>query len=180
MKGKIKIKKTVVLLILLVAGLIGSDSLFIKSIRVFTDDSEVHVKTYSGEHLNKSISRIKVPTGTRNDTVIHIGQRAILHAMLSFTPVRAPKKLSHQVEYNFIITDKSKEPITTKGGTININREDKALLIGAPLEEGIWQISNSVADGYAGHRQGAIRSYNGIPHERQRYAIDFIRLNEKG
>ena len=92
----------------------GLDSLYIKSVKVFTDDSEVPFKTYSGEHINKSISRIKVPTSTRNDTVIHIGQRAILHAMLSFATNGVPKKLSHQVEYSFV--NNNQKTIMTKGG----------------------------------------------------------------
>jgi len=156
----------------------GLDSLFIKSIKVFTDDSEVPFKTYSGEHLDKSISRIKVPTSTRNDTIIHIGQRAILHAMLSFTSDRVPKKLSHQVEYSFV--NNKQKTIMTKGGTISINQQDKALVISAPVGEGIWRNSNGVEDGFRGHRNGAIRPLNGIPYQKQKYAIDFIRYNEKG
>jgi hypothetical protein len=156
----------------------GLDSLFIKSIKVFTDDPEVPFKTYSGEHLNKSISRIKVPTSTRNDTVIHIGQRAILHAMLSFATNRVPKKLSHQVEYSFV--NNKQKTTNTKGGTIYINRKDKALVISSPVGEGIWRNGNAVEDGYRGHRNGAIRPVDGIPYQKQRYAIDFIRYNEKG
>ena len=158
----------------------GLDPLFIKSIKVFADDSEVPFKTYSGEYLKKCLSHIKVPTSTPNDTIIHMGQRAILHAMLSFADNKVPKKLSHQVEYNFINTDKNKKTIKTRGGAININREDKALVIGAPLGEGIWKNGNAVEDGFTGHRNGAIRPINGIPYQKQRYAIDFIRYNVKG
>ena len=158
----------------------GLDSLLIKSIKIFADNDTLPYKIYSGDYLIKSLSRIKVPTSSKNDTIVRPGQRAILYALLSFPEGKLPQKLYHRVEYDILSGNQIKNEVITTGGKISIDQNEKAIVIDSPVQEGIWQISNSVADGYVGHRQGAIRPYNGIPYSRQRYAIDLIRLNGKG
>ena len=58
--------------------------------------------------------------------------------------------------------------------------EREAVVIGAPLGEGIWLAARGVTRGLAGHRGGAIRPQNGIPCQKARYAFDFVGFDSSG
>ena len=155
--------------------------ILIKQIKVYKNGSDVPFKTYSNELIKKSLSRIRVPGSNKNDSIVHPGQRALLHVMLNFKKnEKLPIKLSHQVLYSFIKVDKSEEKAVTKGGEIEIDMKNNALVLGAPLAEGLWLAARGVEDGYSGHRRGVIRPENGIAFQKARFAIDFGRINEEG
>ena len=99
----------------------------INKIEVCTNGSDVPFKTYSNELLKKSLSRIGVPGSNANDSIVHPGQRAILHVMLSFkNKEKLPAKLSHQVSYSFIKVDNTEEKAMTRGGEIDIDMKNNA------------------------------------------------------
>ncbi len=150
-------------------------------VEVFTDGSITPFKTYSGELLEKSLSRIRVPEEMKDDNIVNAGQRAILHVLLG-SPDRTgvPEALSHRVVYSFLRDDGTMVEIVTEGGALEIASDREVLVIGEPLGEGIWLAGRGVGDGFSGHRGGAIRPQNGIPYQKARYAFDFIRFSEDG
>ncbi|MFC1573126.1 M23 family metallopeptidase [Candidatus Eisenbacteria bacterium] len=151
------------------------------SVDVLADDSPTPAKAYSGEQLIGSLTRIRVEG--QSDVVSEVmgGQRAILHVLLSYTGKDAlPSVLKHRIRYSFLKDDGSEVGATVEGGTIRVAQEREAVVIGAPLGEGIWLATRSVSRGLSGHRRGAIRPQNGIPYQKARYAIDFAGFDSTG
>jgi murein DD-endopeptidase len=159
----------------------GLEPLQIKKIDVFGNDLKDPLKSYADGLLENGLSQIGSFPDSKEKSVIQSGQRAVLHVLLKFAGDKIPRKIIHRVQYSFIADGKPEARIiTTTGGEMTIASVTKALIIGSPVGEGIWGITNSVADGCSGHRQGAFRPINGIPYQKQKFGIDFIRINEKG
>lgn len=151
------------------------------SVEVIADDSPTPAKTYSGEELTGSLTRIRVEGESDVVSKAVGGQRAILHVLLSYIGKDAlPRVLAHRIRYSFLKADGSEVEATVVGGTINVAQERQAVIIGPPLGEGIWVAIGSVSRGLLGHRRGAIRPQNGIPYQKARYAIDFAEFDSTG
>jgi murein DD-endopeptidase MepM/ murein hydrolase activator NlpD len=151
------------------------------SVEVLADGGTVPTEEYSGEHLAGSLTRITVAGQSDDVSEVMGGQRAILHVLLRYTGRgELPSVLTHRVRYLFLKTDGSQVGATVRGGAIRVAKEGEALIIGAPLGEGIWLAARGVASGLSGHRRGAIRPQNGIPYQKARYAIDFAGFDDSG
>lgn len=155
--------------------------LALQCVEVFTNGFNTPFETYSGELLEKSLSRIRVPEEIKDNNIVNAGQRAILHILLGYDDrAKLPGVVSHRVVYSYLRDDESKIGVLTQGGVLNVASDKEALIISGPLGEGIWMAGRGVEDGCSGHRRGAIRPQNGIPYQKARYAFDFIRFSEDG
>lgn len=152
----------------------------VHNIEIKTKESKNPLKIYCDELLEQSLSLIG---SKKNDTsqLIYSGQRAILHAFLCYqNNQETVENIYHTVSYSFQQEGLAAHEISTSGGELIINNHKKAIVLGPIFSEGIWFAGRGVADVMFGHRKGAIRPQNGIPFQKARYAIDFIKIDKNG
>lgn len=155
--------------------------LAIRSIEVLAERTTRPLKVYAGTSLAASLSGIDQAGTKKAAAVLDPGRRAILHVMIvSDRQVEWPESLSHRVSYAFQRAEAPEVEAETSGGVLRVRTNGVVPVLSPPLGDGTWIAWRGVSDGFSGHRRGAIRPKNGIPEQKARYAIDFIRVGERG
>ncbi len=145
----------------------SQDDLTLTGIEVVDATSGASVGDFHGAALEASLGR---PDRSKNKLTIPPGERAV--AYLSLSTAHAGSVLRHKIEY-----DAGGEHATVEGGGFTVH-ERAPLLLGPPLRGGPW-VAVYDASWERGHRR-VLYAVNGKVHIPGRFAIDWIRLDDKG
>ncbi|NJM24928.1 MAG: M23 family metallopeptidase [Bacteroidia bacterium] len=128
---------------------------------------------YLSAKANEFASRWAVTTGVGDGTTLPPGASAVRYVELEIPADHSDEKLSHRL----VFSDGSGNIHTWTGKSVTAMLA-RSPALGAPLKGGPWVAVYS-PDWVRGHRR-VIYTTAGQPHIPGRYAIDFIRLNDKG
>jgi len=146
----------------------------VKSLSVFADSSTLPIATFSKEGLMKLLNSDEMPK-TGADLVIPQGRRTVLFLWLTLpSGARLPRSLRHTIDF----MDVDKKIHTLAGAVTRLDRRP-VLALGAPLRGHIWFVDEGPGNPKS-HHWGSMLALNGIVTIPQRFAIDFIGLNNAG
>lgn len=141
---------------------------------VDTRDASVYLSS-NGTDLKNRFSRIGLK---ERDTTVFLPPGTVGVAYLEISVKQKTKvDIIHSVTLIKNIRNKIAEEFEVKGASLNLSAKNN-LLIGSPLKEGLW-IAISEPSWEMGHRR-VIYTVNGKARIPGRYAIDFVKLNDKG
>lgn len=126
----------------------------------------------------KDIAALLLKYDKTKTAVLKAGQDVVLFVNLEFeNPSQCPDRLAYRFTYKTIDFDKKPATKIVDCSGIEVNKKP-ALVISPPFKGGKWVAFGGYA-GVAGHR----RAIFGIDNKRycaQRFAIDWVRLDEQG
>jgi hypothetical protein len=148
--------------------------LAVKSLSVFENSSTLPIATFSREELIKLLNSDETPkTGT--DLVILPGKRKVLFLWLTLpSGVSPPRSLHHTIDF----MDENQKIHTLAGAVTHLDQRH-VLALGAPVRGHIWFVDEGPSNSKS-HHWGSMLAQNGIVTIPQRFAIDFIGLNNAG
>jgi len=148
--------------------------LTVKSLSVFEGSSTLPIVTFSKEGLMDLLNSDEMPkAGT--DLVIPQGKRTVLFIWLTLPPgASLPQSLRHTIDF----IDVDKKIHTLAGAVTRLNRRP-VLELGAPLRGHTWFVDEGPGNPKS-HHWGSVLALNGVVTIPQRFAIDFIGLNNIG
>lgn len=151
---------------------------------VFDKENQKVLASYQFEKLQKILVPIGAPGDLKESNQgaeVGSGKRAILFILVSLekgTPV--PRTLIHHLFIKYTRKDGSSIEVQGEGGAVSV-LPGNPLLIDPPVRGGMWVVGNGPGDGPKGHRvYGAIQPWNGRALLSQRYAFDYLKLDEAG
>jgi hypothetical protein len=146
---------------------VSQDDLTLTGIEAFDATSGRPAGEFHGAALEALLGR---PDRSKDKLTVPPGGRAV--AYLSLSTAHAGSVLRHKVEY-----DVGGEHAVVEGGRFTV-RDRASLLLGPPLRGGPW-VAIYDASWERGHRR-VLYAVNGKVHIPGRFAIDWIRLDDKG
>lgn len=136
----------------------------------------VDVLTLAGDDLTPWVH----PSGTADTgRVLAPGQQAVVTLDVVLEPGRVPAELDHRIEFSM---EQEMPPLMERTMAQVLAptqvRDTEPLTIGSPVAGAHWLDGNSCCEVTA-HRS-AINPINGSLHAPERFAIDFVQLDEQG
>ncbi|QYJ03429.1 M23 family metallopeptidase [Nocardioides panacisoli] len=146
---------------------------------VDADDTDAVVASFEGEDLVGLFHRLS--GGPRATTSLAPDETAMVFVELTFDDLDdAPDAVAHRIvgegAANPAATDPSAVDYVTAGFPL---RERSQVVMGPPLRGDGWLAVNGL-DTTAGVHRGAVQSIGGRLYDAQRFAIDWMRLDEDG
>jgi len=146
------------------------EDLQVERVRVF--NGRDLLLTYGPDELDGRIMRPELPRSIRYGRLIHRETTAVLSIWLTIpNGVRPPRSLRHE-----LYTALDAAPVGEASVSI---RNAEALVLGSPFRRGLWLAHNGPGDHRAAH-WGSMLVHSRQITVPQRYAIDFMGLEENG
>jgi hypothetical protein len=149
-------------------------------IEVRDADTQVSLNTVSGEELPNAVVRLgAAPGGDAGATSVLLGPAETWIAWMDvqLEPGQVPSAIQHRVTGALERPDSS-IPVDAGVGTSAVD-DRPAPVVGVPVQEGIWYMSEGCCTDDTHHRRG-FAPVNGQGIVPQRFAIDFYMLDENG
>lgn len=148
-----------------------SEPLLIAELRIFDQNSRI-IKIYDEKNLNiKYLNSNNEPIESSQG--LDNNNKALIYVWLSFPEDNLPKKLSHTLRIL-----RNKQEILVNKKAISVPNK-KPIRLGSPFKEkNIWFNANAPEEN-SGHRL-AVSAVSGPVYSPQRFAIDWISLDENG
>lgn len=148
---------------------------------------EASLKTYSGFLLSRCSARYMKRQKHAQVRLISGWSMAVFIKLEFDTRAEVPHVLGHQIDFTTIERKRSLFLFRRDGRHTTASlkilvpvSQEEPVIIGPPLEEGLWLACNCPGEeGFLKHR-GSHRPHAGRPVDRARYAIDFAGVNEEG
>jgi hypothetical protein len=142
---------------------------------VFSDGSASPLVTYMGSDLDGRVMHPGVDQSSRYNRSIEGGQHGVVHVWITLAEdAPVPATIRHRLMFR---TEKDVET-SAEGARIQVHPSGSVVL-GAPLKGGVWLIHNGPGNHRSPH-WGSLLAVNGRVTVPQRFAIDFIGLDENG
>jgi hypothetical protein len=139
---------------------------------VRVSDGSNTLLTYGPDELEGRTMRPELPRSDRYGRVVRSGTTAVVSVWLTLAEGRrAPRSLHHELRVS------SSKPLSVTEDTRVDNTE--VLVLGAPFRAGLWLAHNGPGDHRAAHWGSMLVHADRITVP-QRYAIDFMGLDEAG
>jgi len=154
----------------------SGDRLRLLTLKVVDSDHDAVLAAFAGPALvNRTrVLGLPVEAGKSDSSYIAPGQQAILYVEFECRPSHVPRILSHSVEYS--VSNESTSFVVSGGRTIV--DPIPAIDLGPPLAGGDWAAVHH-PDWPRGHRR-VMYAVDGRARIPGRFAIDFIKVNDKG
>lgn len=153
----------------------GMQALTLKSVEVLTEDAEHTVLfTLADSALAQSIARPGVQLPPPERSKIGGGMRAVVYLWVPVDARSVPQSLRNRVTVEQGPPDSLRRQ-QLEGPVVPVSRQ--TVVIGPPLRGGPWLAGNGPAP-RSGHRRALIPT-GGAPTIAQRFAIDYVKVNEK-
>lgn len=151
----------------------AGESLELTELHVFPQGSEEGAASWEGRDL---CARAK-PRCAEGATQVTIppGGRTVLLIWLSFPPKAPVHAISHSLDFR----DAQGRSHTLGGVRVNLAGQD-AIEIGPPLGGDRFWLATEGPGNVQSHHWGSLQSANGVVTIAQRFAIDFVGLNDAG
>lgn len=143
-------------------------------LNVFTQGSMAAVVSYKKQDLC-ALANPKCAEGAAQ-VMIPVGGRTVLLVWLSFPPNAAPV---HAIWHSMNFKDMQGRQYTLRGVRVDLAPQD-AIQIGPPLGGGRFWLASEGPGNVHSHHWGSLQSMNGAVTVAQRFAIDFVGLNDAG
>jgi hypothetical protein len=109
---------------------------------------------------------------------LHGGQAGVVLLDVSFpASAKLPKEISHRLTISMTPSDPT-AATTYETAPTEVGQRD-AVVVGPPLRGDGWVVGNGCCDAFTAHR-GAVLPVNGALHVAERFAIDFVQLDDDG
>ena len=136
------------------------------------------ILTYQENNLIQAIRQFGAPSPPADPRKIPGGFRAIVHLWVTFdNPQSVPGSLRHKLSFSVPASDGKIEDRHLDMGAIKVSRTE-AVIISAPLGEGVWMAGNGPAN-MSAHRRAEILM-GGQTRIPERFAIDWLKLADDG
>lgn len=152
----------------------------LEKIKVLDADNPSHVlATYTGADLIDSLQTLQPRPA--NSVQIPLGESRLLYVELTFQPGQIPTEITHHF---WILGAKDPGP-NTPATPLDYRVATVALdplplpVLSAPLAGDNWVAVNGCCNSLIIHR-GSFQSVNGKLYDSQRFAIDYMQLNDQG
>ncbi len=149
------------------------EPLDLTELHVFAQGSMAGGASYKGQDLC-ALAKPKCAEGAAQVT-IPSGGRTVLLVWLSF-PANAPV---HAISHSLNFKDMRGRQYTLRGVRVDLAPQD-ALQIGPPVGGGRFWLATEGPGNVQSHHWGSLQSTNGAVTVAQRFAIDFVGLNNAG
>ena len=134
--------------------------------------------SYQGDALEAAITRIGGPAAASGKRTIAGGMRAVVYMWLTFAkPDAVPRVLQHRFSFTVTGADGKKEARSMDAASVAI-AQTPPVVISAPFKGGTWVAANGPSN-TSEHRRALI-PVGGLARIAQRFAIDWLKLNEEG
>lgn len=149
---------------------------FLKKIEVLNKKTQEILAQYEGEVLKPLVYVIKPDGGIVPTTELHAEDQMMVFPYLSFAQENdVSKQLIHR--FHFIDNKDPEKNIQFEKGIVQLNK-DVADEISSPLQGGGWLALNG--PGVLGSHRFAYLNVHGVYHIGQRFAIDWVLIDEMG
>lgn len=141
------------------------------------DDQQEVIKTLVGKELLASMFQLSTEPAT--DTVLEPNESLLEYVELAFAEKhQIPDRIVHRLSGTGANNPGSREPVAIDYLFLPWDISKRTLpVINAPLSGAGWVAINGCCSSKGAHR-GAIQTVNGTLMDSQRYAIDWVRLDE--
>jgi hypothetical protein len=141
---------------------------------VFGDDDSKAIVSYLGPDLDSRVQHPGAARESRWNRSIEGGASAVVYIWISLpNSSSVPHRLRHRAIFT---NDKKKEEIVEG---VLVDTEGLPIVIGPPIRNGIWLVHNGPGNPQTSH-WGSILARNGTVTLPERFAIDFMGVNNDG
>ena len=154
---------------------IGSDAITLKRVETVDAATGASLVTLADSTLTMAIARRGVSLPAPERQRIGGGLRAILFMWAPLGDGMMPKALRHRLTLEIGPADSTRTAVLE---TLEVPVALDAPVVGPPLRGGVWLAANGPAN-QSGHRRALIAISGGL-FIAQRFAIDYVKLNEQG
>jgi len=160
---------------LIVTGVSGTKGALLERVEVFGELDPEPLLSYASADLNERVMRPEADPKGRYGRLVPNGTTALIHVWITLATDRAvPRTLRHSFAF---LADDGTEAVA---GDARVDVHSAMLLVvGSPFPAGTWSVHNGPGQHRSAHWGSALVDARGarIP---QRYAIDFIGVDENG
>jgi hypothetical protein len=143
-------------------------------IEVFAESDAKPLITYAGSDLDQRVMRPDADPKVRYGRAIPSSAIALIHVWITLTEDRVPRVLRH----SFQVSTEGGQPLVVGDARVEV-RSAPPIIVGSPFPAGAWLAHNGPGQHRSAHWGSALVAGRTarIP---QRYAIDFIGLDDNG
>jgi hypothetical protein len=143
-------------------------------IEVFAESDAKPLITYAGSDLDQRVMRPDVDPKIRYGRAIPSSTIALIHVWITLTDDRVPRVLRH----SFQVSTEGGQSLVAGDARVDV-RSAPPIIVGSPFRAGAWLAHNGPGQHRSAHWGSALADGRTarIP---QRYAIDFIGLDDNG
>jgi hypothetical protein len=146
----------------------------LKRIDVIADGGAAPIASLADTALGPAMARPGAAVMTADRPLIGAGLRAVVFMWVPLTG-ESPRTITHRFTFATRSTD-SARTATVEAARVSVPND--APVIGPPLRGGVWLAANGPSN-ESGHRRAMI-PIDGTFHIAQRFAIDYVKMDEKG
>jgi hypothetical protein len=160
---------------LIVTGLSGASGARFERVEVFGESDSKPLVTYASSDLDQRIMRPEADPKVRYGRLVPSGTTALVHVWITLVKDQAvPRTLRH----SFGISAEDGSAVFAGDARVDVHSATP-LIVGRPFRAGAWLAHNGPGQHRSPHWGSALVNERGarIP---QRYAIDFIGVDDKG
>lgn len=152
-----------------------SGDLRIERIEVLSDSNSTPIAAYDGASLVDRIVHPGKSTDGSDARIVPAGRQVIIYVWLSLPPRQsAPEELRHRV----VLRRPDNSPLTVDGvRVLPVAKPPISLML--PFRSGLWLVHEGPGN-HKSHHWGGVLALNGAISCPQRFAIDFVGLNDDG
>jgi hypothetical protein len=143
-------------------------------IELFAESDAKPLITYAGSDLDQRVMRPDVDLKVRYGRAIPSGATALIHVWITLMEDPVPRVLRH----SFQVSTEGGQPLVAGDARVDV-RSAPPIIVGSPFRAGAWLAHNGPGQHRSAHWGSALVAGRTarIP---QRYAIDFIGLDDNG
>lgn len=160
---------------LIVTGLAGANSARFERVQVFGESESNPLINYASSDLDERVMRPEADPKVRYGRLVSSGTTALIHVWITLAKDHAvPRTLRH----SFTISEEDGSAVFAGEARVAVHSATP-LVVAPPLRAAAWLVHNGPGQHRSAHWGSALLNEGGarIP---QRYAIDFIGLDENG
>jgi hypothetical protein len=160
---------------LTVTGLTGAHRARFERVEVFGESDPKPLVSYASSDLDQRVMRPEGDPKSRYGPVVSAGSTALIHVWITLLKDQAvPRTLRH----SFRISAEDGAEVQAGDARVDV-RSATPFIVGPPFRAGAWLAHNGPGEHHSPHWGSALVNEGGarIP---QRYAIDFIGVDESG
>jgi hypothetical protein len=147
----------------------------LESLEAFAEQQPTPLLSYRAEELDTRVMHPAAEPTKRHGRTIDPGRQAVVHVWLALAPKQPlPVFLRHRL----VFRDANDAETTVDGAPVRVSPR-RPPLVGAPFKRGTWLVHNGPSNHRAAH-WGSLLALNGRVTVPQRFAVDFIGLDEHG
>ena len=160
---------------LIVTGLSGANRARFERVEVFGESDPKPLISYGSSDLDQRVMRPEADPKLRYGSLVPSGTTALIHVWITLGKDQA---VPHTLRHSFRIAAEDGSEVHAGDARVDV-RSATPLIVGRPFRAGAWLAHNGPGQHRSPHWGSALVSERGarIP---QRYAIDFIGVDENG